>query len=151
MTAGTTLSATTFTIPITYNSTAGTVDKDTFEVEFDITREDISVDDATCVVFVEEPLPTVIDTSNSLAYQLVERDTLQRYKVYVNDSVATIQTLSRTLPFKFGTKDSYKVRIKYDLNGGAFAYSTVNDNQISTINVCGTSYLVNIMKTATVT
>ncbi len=149
VTAGTSLSGTTFTIPETYNSTAKTVSKDTFEVSFDITRTDESVEDATCVVTIDG-IPTVTDTATSLEYQIVEKDTLQQYKIYVNDSSSNIQTLSRTLPFKFGTTDSYTVRVKYDMNGASFAYADTYASLLSTIDVCGTKYIVNIQKTATV-
>ena len=149
VTAGTSVSGTTFSIPETHNTTAGNLSRDPFEVQFTIVRTDSSTEDASCEVTINPP-NKVVDTATGIAYDIVAKDSLDRYKIYVNDSSAEIQTLDRALSFKFGTTDSYTIKVKYDLNPAAFTYADLYETIVSSINVCGSPYSVSIQKTSSV-
>ena len=147
VTNGVSLSGTTFTVPLTYNTTSKTVDKDPVVVSFTVTRTDTGTDDASFQVAVTPPAK-ITDPSTGLSYDPIEKDTLQHYKIYIGQGTE-FQGLARVYPMKYGTSQE-SMNVTFDLSPTAFDYLNNYESVSAKVDVAGTDYTVIFQKVAEV-
>lgn len=145
VTQGVSLSGSQFIVPLTYNPTTNTLDKDPVVLSFVVTRTDTGTNDASFEVEVV-PSGKITDKTTGLQYESIEKDALQKYKIYIG-SGTEFQDVKRVYPMKFGTMQQ-EFNVTIDLNAPAFSYLNNYESVSAVIKVAGTSYNVLFQRVA---
>lgn len=142
VTNGISISGSTFIVPLTYNTSANTLDKDPIDIKFSVVRTDTGTNDASFKVSVN-PDVKITDPTTGLQYNAVEKDAMQKFKVFINDTSdgSVIQDSARVFPMKYGVS-SKEFIVRIDLNAKAFSYLNNYQSVSIPIEVAGTQYTI---------
>jgi hypothetical protein len=143
ITSGVSLSGNQFIVPLTYNSTNNTLDKDPVKVSFVVTRTDTGTNDASFQVIVT-PSGKITDPATGLQYDSVEKDSMQKWKIYIGDGTE-FQDTTRVYQMKYGTSQQ-TLNVTIDLNPKGFDFLNNYESVSGQINVAGTTYTIVFQK-----